>query len=113
MTNTSKIVATVIIAFCAMTIQAIAQSEGFVPVTQAMLAQPDPADWLHISRTYDEHRFSPLKQITKSNVAQLRMVWSRGLAVGTQESTPIVYRGVMYVIAPGATAVSYTHLRAH
>ena len=104
MMNTLKIVAaTAISALCAMTIQVIAQSEGFVPVTQAMLAQPDPADWLHISRTYDEHRFSPLKQITKSNVAQLRMVWSRGLAVGTQESTPIVYRGVMYVIAPGAT----------
>ena len=81
----------------------LAQTEGFLPVTQAMLAHPDPSDWLHISRTYDEQRFSPLKQITKGNVAQLRMVWSRGLAVGTQESTPIVYRGVMYVIAPGAT----------
>ena len=81
----------------------LAQNEGFVPVTQAMLAHPDPSDWLHISRTYDQHRFSTLKQINKSNVAQLRMAWSRGLAVGTQESTPIVYRGVMYVIAPGAT----------
>jgi alcohol dehydrogenase (cytochrome c) len=103
MTNTSAkmIVATAVAALFATSIAA--QNEGFVPVTQAMLAQPDPADWLHISRTYDEHRFSPLKQITKSNVAQLRMAWSRGLAVGTQESTPIVYRGVMYVIAPGAT----------
>ena len=87
---------------CAMPTRGAAQNEGFVPVTDATLAHPDPSDWLHISRTYDEHRFSPLKQITKSNVAQLRMVWSRGLPVGTQESTPIVYRGVMYVIAPGA-----------
>ena len=30
------------------------------------------------------------------------MAWSRGLPAGTQESTPLVYRGVMYVIAPGA-----------
>src|SRR5262245_18050819 len=103
MNTSSKIMATVIAALCATSMHAAAQNEGFVPVTQAMLAHPDPADWLHISRTYDEHRFSPLKQINKSNVAQLRMVWSRGLAVGTQESTPIVYRGVMYVIAPGAT----------
>ena len=35
--------------------------------------------------------------------AQLRMAWSRGLPEGTQESTPIVYRGVMYVMAPGAS----------
>src|SRR5919106_2093316 len=77
--------------------------ESFVPVTKAVLANPDPADWLHISRTYDQHRFSPLKQIHKGNVGQLRMAWSRGLPAGTQESTPLVYRGVMYVMAPGAT----------
>ena len=80
-----------------------AQSRPFVPVTQATLVAPDPADWLHISRTYDQHRFSPLTQINKGNVAQLRMTWSRGLPAGTQESTPVVYRGVMYVMAPGAS----------
>jgi PQQ-like domain len=31
------------------------------------------------------------------------MAWSRGLPNGTQESTPIVYRGVMYLYAPGAS----------
>ena len=98
----SNIVATAI-ALCATSMYAAAQNEGFVPVTPTMLAHPDPADWLHISRTYDQHRFSPLKQINRSSVAQLRMVWSRGLPVGTQESTPLVYRGAMYVIAPGAT----------
>ena len=81
---------------------AFAQSGAFVPVTQAMQANPDPADWLHISRTYNQHRFSPLTQINKGNVGQLRMAWSRGLPAGVQESTPIVYRGVMYVMAPGA-----------
>src|SRR5437667_1308922 len=93
--------------FCAVVsagpaIRVAAQSGAFVPVTQEMQANPDPADWLHISRTYNQHRFSPLTQINKSNVAQLRMAWSRGLPAGTQESTPIVYRGVMYVMAPGA-----------
>lgn len=79
-----------------------AQGEGFVPVTPAVLANPDAGDWLHISRTYNQQRFSPLTQINKGNVAQLRMAWSRGLPAGVQESTPIVYRGVMYVVAPGA-----------
>lgn len=32
---------------------------------------------------------------------QLTLAWSRGLPPGVQESTPIVYRGVMYVMAPG------------
>src|ERR1700730_7945054 len=78
-------------------------AQGFVPVTPEVLANPDPADWLIMNRTYDEQRFSPLDQINKSNVGQLRMAWSRGLPNGTQESTPIVYRGVMYLYAPGAS----------
>ena len=56
-----------------------------------------------LNRSYDEQRFSPLTQINKSNVGTLRMAWSRGLPNGTQESTPIVYRGVMYLYAPGAS----------
>ena len=81
------------------TLGALAQT--FVPVTPEMLANPDPADWLMMSRTYDEQHFSPLDQINKSNVAQLRMAWSRGLPNGTQESTPLVYRGVMYLYVAG------------
>src|SRR5712691_10566462 len=81
---------------------ASAQTSNFRPVTEATLASPDPADWLMMNRTFDEQRFSPLNQINKSNVGQLRMAWARGLPNGTQESVPIVYRGVMYLYAPGA-----------
>src|SRR5882672_2900760 len=73
----------------------------FKPVTEEVLVNPDPADWLMINRTYDEQRFSPLDQINKSNVGDLRMAWTRGMPSGTQESTPMVYNGVMYLIAPG------------
>jgi alcohol dehydrogenase (cytochrome c) len=107
MTKTSffgaaSLVAVVVLTGLATSV-AVAQSGAFVPVTDAKLTHPDPADWLHISRTYDQQRFSPLKEINKNNVAQLRMAWSRGLPPGVQESTPIVYRGVMYVMAPGAS----------
>ena len=91
------------VACVGVAIQVVGAQSAFVPVTDATLTHPDPGDWLHISRTYNQHRFSPLNQITKANVGQLRMAWSRDLPAGTQESTPLVYRGVMYVIAPGAT----------
>ena len=80
---------------------AVAVAAEFRPVTEQVLNNPDPADWLMINRTYDEQRFSPLKQINRSNVGELRMAWTRGMPSGTQESTPMVYNGVMYVIAPG------------
>ena len=41
--------------------QASAQFADFRPVTEEMLANPDPGDWLMISRIFDQHRFSPLK----------------------------------------------------
>jgi len=95
--------AAALIAATALTSPALAADTGFIPVTDATLQNPDPADWLMVSRTYDEQRFSPLTQINKANVANLRLAWARGLPNGTQESTPIVYRGVMYLYAPGAS----------
>ena len=58
------------------------------------------------SRTYDAQRFSPLKQITRQNVGQLRQVFKKELGMGNQESIPIVYRGVLYVAAPGASVLA-------
>src|ERR1700689_1999906 len=82
------------------------RAADYKPVMQDMLVNPPAADWLQISRTYDEQRYSPLHQINKRNVAQLRMIFSRGLPPGTQESTPIVHDGVMYMIEPGANLLA-------
>jgi alcohol dehydrogenase (cytochrome c) len=84
------------------TLSPTAQVTKFVPVTQAMLENPSPDDWLMYSRTYDAQRFSPLKQISRQNVGQLRQVWTHEMGMGTVESIPLVYRGVMYFAAPGA-----------
>jgi PQQ-dependent dehydrogenase (methanol/ethanol family) len=69
----------------------------FVPVTDEMLWKPDPSDWLSWRRTLDSHAFSPLDQINRNNVNQLKMIWARGMGTGNQESTPLVYDGIMYV----------------
>ena len=83
-------------------VPAAAQLPNFTPVTQQMLENPSPDDWLMFSRTYDAQRYSPLNQINKQNVGQLRLAWSRGFGPGTTETIPTIYRGVMYVIAPGS-----------
>src|SRR5712691_6933570 len=75
---------------------------NFKPVTQEMLLNPSPDDWLMFSRTYDAQRFSPLKQINKQNVKGLGLAWQRGLGAGQTETIPIIHDGVMYVINPGA-----------
>jgi PQQ-dependent dehydrogenase (methanol/ethanol family) len=71
-----------------------------VPVTDDMLANPDPADWLMWRRTLNSWGYSPLNQITRANVDRLRMVWTRGMGPGVQEATPLVHNGVMFLPNP-------------
>jgi alcohol dehydrogenase (cytochrome c) len=80
-----------------------AQAPTFRPVTEQMLAAPAEGDWLMYNRTYDSQRYSPLKQINKANVKQLKLAWSLGQAAGAQEAIPLVHDGIMYLQAPGAT----------
>ena len=77
-----------------------AQEGDFIPVTDAMLQDPDPADWLMWRRTLDSWGYSPLDQIDRRNVDELQLVWTRGLHPGDQEGTPLVYDGVMYFPNP-------------
>ena len=67
------------------------------PVTDAMLANPADGDWLTWRRSVDSTGFSPLKQITRNNVSELRVAWSWSLPNGPNESTPLVHDGVMFV----------------
>ena len=77
-----------------------AQVETFTPVTDAVLQNPAPADWLMWRRTLDGWGYSPLDQIDRENVDALRMVWSRALGPGLQQGTPLVYNGMMYMPNP-------------
>ena len=81
--------------------QAPAQSSSrFAPVTDEVLQDPDPADWLMWRRTLDGWGYSPLDQIDRDNVGDLRMVWSRALGPGLQQGTPLVHDGVLYMPNP-------------
>ncbi len=80
--------------------------KDYKPVTDDMLLNPPPGDWLQYSRTYDAWRYSPLKQINKKNISQLHIAWVKGLPAGTTETIPIVHDGVMYLIAPGADVMA-------
>ena len=86
---------------------AAGQAQEFVPITDEMLRDPDPGDWLMAYRTYDFQAFSPLDEIDRDNVGGLRLAWMRAMEEGAQEIRPLVYDGVMYIAQPG-----YDHLQA-
>lgn len=82
------------------TVTAFAQ-DGTPYVTDETLRDPKPGDWLQWRRTYDAHGFSPLDQINKENVKDLELVWSWAMEPGTNQPTPIVANGIMYLPNPG------------
>ena len=78
-----------------------AQDSDFTPVTDAVLQDPDPADWLSWRRTLDGWGYSPLDQVDRENVGDLQLAWSWGLEPGVSQTTPLVHDGIMYVVNPG------------
>ena len=78
----------------------LAQEDRIRPVTDAELENPSPDEWLMWRRTLDGWGYSPLDQIDRGNVGDLRMVWSRALGPGRQQGTPLVRDGVMFMPNP-------------
>ena len=76
-------------------------SHELTPVTDAMLADPPPGDWLSWRRTRDSHGYSPLEHVTRDNVADLKLAWSISIRPGNHQTTPLVHDGVMFLANPG------------
>ena len=79
---------------------AVAQDDRIRPVTDAELENPSPDEWLMWRRTLDGWGYSPLDQINRDNVGDLRMVWSRAMTPGRQQGTPLVRDGVLFMPNP-------------
>ena len=73
--------------------------EGLTPVTDSMLVDPDPDDWLMLRGNYEAWSYSELADINRGNVGGLRMEWAWALTEGGRnEPAPIVHDGILYVV---------------
>jgi alcohol dehydrogenase (cytochrome c) len=75
--------------------------DRITPVTDAMLANPAPGEWPTWRRDANALGYSPLTQITRENVGDLRVAWSWSLPAGAHETTPLVHDGVMFAYGFG------------
>jgi len=74
--------------------------EDFTPVTDEMLLNPAPENWMAWRNGYASWGHSYLDQINTENVGDLELVWSWAIAPGTSQLQPLVYDGTMYVYNP-------------
>jgi alcohol dehydrogenase (cytochrome c) len=75
--------------------------ENITSVTDEMLLNPPPDEWLLWRRTYDDQGFSPLDHINRHNVGDLRVKWAWSLPNGPNEETPLEHDGVLFVESYG------------
>jgi len=78
-----------------------AQEPPFVPVTDVVLQDRDPANWLRWRGDHSARGYSSLDQVNRQNVRKLGLAWAWAMESGQQEQEPIVYRGVMYLPQTG------------
>jgi alcohol dehydrogenase (cytochrome c) len=81
--------------------------QKYQSVTNERLQKPEDGNWLMVRRTYDGWGYSPLQQVTRSNVARLQPAWivSTGVTNGHQ-APPMVNNGVMFVATPGNQVIA-------
>jgi glucose dehydrogenase len=86
-------------------VDSIRASTARVDGARIRSADAEPGNWLAHGRTYDEQRFSPLREIDRSNVAKLGLAWSFETGVGRgHEATPV--DGVMFLTLPWSVVVA-------
>src|SRR6186997_1415496 len=99
-TRTLLLILSILLGSVGFGFASFAQSESspWEPITAERLLNPKAGDWLSYRRTYDVHGFSPLSRINRTNVQNLRALWSYPVQDDSRwVPTPIVANGIMYV----------------
>src|ERR1700751_2640915 len=79
----------------------LVESTAYPSITNERLQHPEAGDWLMYRRTYDGWGFSPLNEITSSNIQKLSLAWSMSTdLLGAHETTAIVNHGRMFITTP-------------
>lgn len=77
------------------------QTPALSPVTDALLKNPPDSAWLNWRRTLDGQGYSPLAQVNRKTVHGLRLAWAMTMRDGSNQVTPLVHDGVMFLAHPG------------
>ena len=72
--------------------------KDYMRVTDDMLRNPAPGDWLTIRRDHFASNYSPLTQITRDNASELQLAWVAPMAEGgTNQPSPLAHNGTIFL----------------
>lgn len=87
-------------------------SSAQVSFERLVNAADEPQSWLTYSGTYRSERFSPLTDVNRTNVSDLKVIWAYQMqpsthgGAGLVETTPLVADGIMYLTEPPSTVTA-------
>jgi alcohol dehydrogenase (cytochrome c) len=98
--------AAVLVAVCSIAALAPPAAAADVSAERLLNAPSDPQNWLMVHRDYNNSRHSPLKDINRDTVKDLKLKFllsiggtgTGGTMRGKEEGTPLVDDGFMYVV---------------
>ena len=90
-----------------MAISLVAQESDVVTYERLLNSDLEPQNWMHYWGNYQGTHYSALKQITKTNVANLQLQWSIELpGASALETEPLVIDGIMYTSGQPGTVLA-------
>ena len=95
-------------AMAALQLTVSAQEAKVDPVTDALLQNPPAQSWLSWRGGPDSWGYSPLGQINRENVSEVRLVWYWAMDdTGPGEAAPLVHEGVLLLPNPGGVIQAF------
>jgi alcohol dehydrogenase (cytochrome c) len=99
-------IAAMLVAVCSIAPLALPAAAADVSADRLLNAPSDPQNWLMVHRDYNNSRHSPLKEINRDTVKDLKLKFllsiggtsTGGTMRGKEEGTPLVDDGFMYVV---------------
>ena len=75
--------------------------KNFKDISDKDINYPEENDWTSWRRTPLGFGYSPLEQINKDNVQKLKLSWSLTMNEGSNQGTPLISQGIMFLTHPG------------
>ena len=101
MTGTKYLYGFLVFCCCSLlftSVQSQIPADSWAPVTDERLLNPEPGDWMNYRRSYDATGYSPLDEVNRRNVDDLRVSWTYSMRDGSRWlATPIIANGLMYI----------------
>ncbi|MBN4053372.1 PQQ-binding-like beta-propeller repeat protein [Haliea sp. AH-315-K21] len=78
------------------------QVPDYIPVSDDMLRNPSPEDWLILRGNHQAWSYSPLNQVNTETVGDLRLAWVWSMSdIASNQGSPLVHDGILYLMNPG------------